>query len=302
MHCVGSAVIAAKATKWQKEMFLEPIAQGQHITTLALSESGTGAHFYFPQTTLQRMEENQYLINGQKTFVTNGAHADSYVLSTMAASSEASASQFSCVVMPEHGAGMEWGQEWDGLGMRGNSSRSLRIRNAFVTGDQILGERGDQLWYVFTVVAPYFLIAMAGTYLGVATRAMEEARNALSKRTYTYNGTNLAQVPLLQHRLGNLWAYVERTKRLIYSAAAQGDAGTPDSMLSILAAKAEAATCAVDVVNEAMTIAGGRGYEKEGILGRLLRDARAAHVMAPTTDILYTWIGRSLLDQPLLSD
>ncbi|WP_231082431.1 acyl-CoA dehydrogenase family protein, partial [Staphylococcus aureus] len=46
MHCVGTAVIAAKATPWQKEHYLEPIAAGRHITTLALSEPGTGAHFY----------------------------------------------------------------------------------------------------------------------------------------------------------------------------------------------------------------------------------------------------------------
>ncbi len=302
MHSVGTAVIAAKATDWQKKTYLEPIAQGKHITTLALSEPGTGAHFYFPQTPLLPLSNNKFLINGGKTFVTNGGHADSYVLSTLAASEDAQPDEFSCIVLDEGTEGMQWEKDWDGLGMRGNSSRSLQLNNVQITSNHILGETGDQLWYIFNVVAPYFLIAMSGTYLGIAERALEEAKTTLAKRTYSHNGTGLAQVSLLQHRLGTLWARVERTRQLIYHAALLGDKNDPEATIALLSAKAEVAHCAVDTVNEAMTLAGGIGYHHNATLGMLLRDARAAHVMAPTTDLLYTWIGRSLLDQPLLSD
>ena len=302
MHCVGTAVIAAKATDWQKKNYLEPIAEGNHLTTLALSEPGTGAHFYIPQTSLLPLSEEVFLVNGAKTFVTNGGQVDSYVLSTAAASDDANPDQFSCIVMNENSEGMVWGKEWDGLGMRGNSSRPLQLNNVRISSNQVLGEKGDQLWYVFNVVAPYFLIAMSGTYLGIAEKALEEARKTLSKRMYTHNGTSLAQVSVLQHRLGTLWAKVERTRQLIYHAALLGDQGDENAVVSILAAKAEVASCAVDTVNEALTLAGGIGYQNNGLLGMLMRDARAAHVMSPTTDILYTWMGRSLLDQPLLSD
>jgi alkylation response protein AidB-like acyl-CoA dehydrogenase len=302
MHCVGTAVIAAKATDWQKTNYLEPIAKGLHLTTLSLSEQGTGAHFYFPQTSLMPLSGSDFLINGTKTFVTNGGHADSYVLSTVGASDVAAADQFSCIVVDEGKEGMQWGKEWDGLGMRGNSSRSLKLENVQISADHILGEKDDQLWYVFNVIAPYFLIAMSGTYLGIAERALSEAKATLTKRVYSYNGTALSQVSLLQHRLGTLWAKVERTRQLIYHAALLGDKGDESALLSLLAAKAEVASCAVDTVNEAMTLSGGIGYQNNGLLGMLLRDARAAHVMAPTTDILYTWLGRALMDQPLLSD
>ncbi len=302
MHCVGTAVIATKATQWQKDNYLVPIAQGKHITTLALSEPGTGAHFYIPQTSLLPISDNNFLITGGKTFVTNGGHADSYVLSTVAATEDASPDQFSCVLVNEGSEGMQWGKAWDGLGMRGNASKALQLNNVTISDKQILGEKGDQLWYVFNVIAPYFLTAMSGTYLGIAERALEEAKKTLFKRTYSHNGSNLAQVSLLQHRLGTLWAKVERTRRLIYNAALSGDRNDPSAILSLLAAKAEVASCAVDTVNEAMTLAGGISYQQNGLLGMLLRDARAAHVMSPTTDILYTWLGRALLDQPLLSD
>ncbi|WP_247236577.1 acyl-CoA dehydrogenase family protein [Telluribacter sp. SYSU D00476] len=302
MHCVGTAVIAAKATEWQKKNYLEPIAAGEHITTLAVSEPGTGSHFYFPQTTLIALDEDDFLINGGKTFVTNGGKADSYVLSTVGASDEARMDQFSCIVLDEDTMGMQWGKGWDGLGMRGNSSISLQLNNIRIAGRHILGEKGDQLWYIFNVVAPYFLMSMAGTYLGIADAALEEAQRTLSSRTYSHNGTNLAEVSILQHRLGTIWARVESTRRLIYNAAMDGDKGDPGALPQILAAKAEVARCVIDVVNEAMTLAGGRGYESNSRLGLLMRDARAAHVMSPTTDLLYTWIGRALLDQPILSD
>mgnify|MGYP001327145951 CR=1 FL=1 len=302
MHCVGSAVIAAKATSWHKEKYLERIARGQHITTLAVSEPGTGAHFYFPQTSLMPMSDETFLVNGGKTFVTNGGHADSYVVSTMAAAEDASPEQFSCIVVDAQAEGLQWGREWDGLGMRGNSSRSLKLNNVTISADHILGAPGDQLWYVFNVVAPYFLTAMSGTYLGIAERALQEGKDILLKRVYAHNGTHLAQVSLLQHRLGVIWARVERTRQLIYNAALQYDAGESKAVPALLAAKAEVASCCVDTVNEVMTLAGGIGYADNGILGLLLRDARASHVMSPTTDLLYTWLGRSLLDQPILSD
>jgi alkylation response protein AidB-like acyl-CoA dehydrogenase len=302
MHCVGTAVIASKATDWQKKNYLEPIAQGQHITSLALSEPGTGAHFYFPQTSLLPVSQNELIVNGSKTFITNGGHADSYVVSTLGATEDASPEQFSCIVLDAHKPGLVWGDEWSGLGMRGNSSRSAHFKDIPISDKHILGEKGDQLWYIFHIVAPYFLMAMSGTYLGIAEAALQEARKTLSKRTYMHSGTGLAQVSILQHRLGVLWSTVERTRKLIYDAAIAGDKGKPNALPLLMAAKAEVGNCVVDVVNEAMTLAGGIGYRENSLLGMYLRDARAAHVMSPTTDLLYTWLGRYLLDQPILSD
>jgi alkylation response protein AidB-like acyl-CoA dehydrogenase len=301
MHCVGSAVIASKATEWQIENYLKPIAEGKHITTLALSETGTGSHFYVPETGL-KSEGNNFLLNGEKTFVTNGKHADSYVVSMAAVDETASPGEFSCAIVDLKSKGVSWGEKWEGLGMRGNSSTNMHLVNVPITGDRILGEKGDQLWYVFNVIAPYFLCAMAGTYLGVAEAAFNEAKNAVSKRNYNYNGTKLSQVSLIQNKLGHAYEKLQMSKALIHNAAMAGDQGLPEAMSLIFCAKTAAANCAVDLVNEAMTLAGGIGYRSNGTLGMLLRDARAAHVMAPTTDILYTWIGRTLLEQPLLTD
>ncbi|GAB7192184.1 acyl-CoA dehydrogenase family protein [Kineococcus sp. NUM-3379] len=301
MHVVATAVIAAKATDTQVKEYLSPIAAGEHLTTLALSEPGTGAQFWLPQTQIRRTEDG-YTVDGEKSFVTNGGRADSYVLSTVAADEDAPSGQFSCVVVPGDAPGLEWVGGWDGIGMRGNSSRRARLDAVHVPHDGLLGAEGDQIWYVFEVVAPYFLVAMAGTYLGVAQAALAEAGRHLRSRRHAHSGRSLAAEPVLQHRLGQLWAQVQRTRSLVRWAATEADTGGPDALPGLCAAKAEVADCAVQVANEAMTLVGGIGYRDRSPLERHLRDARAAHVMSPTTDILRTWTGRALLDVPLLAD
>ena len=299
MHCVGTAVIAAKATARQRERYLDPIARGQHVTTLAVSEPGTGAFFFYPETAVTRVEDG-FLVTGTKSFVTNGAHADSYVMSTAPLSGEGEEGQFNCVLVDRDLPGLAFLDAWTGLGMRSNESRTLRLERVRIPADNLLGEVGDQLWYVFEVIAPYFLMAMAGTYLGVAQAAFDEARLHVGTRRYAHSGELLGAVPVVSHRLGDLWVRLESTRQLIQAAAEKGDAGAADALPAILACKAAAGDTAVTLANEAMTLCGGAAYRENSRLARVLRDARASHVMAPTTDILKGWIGRALLNLPLL--
>jgi isovaleryl-CoA dehydrogenase len=297
MHCVGTAVIAAKATQYHTDRYLTAIAAGDHITTLSLSESGSGAQFYLPEASLVR-EPEHYRINGTKQFVTNAGHADSYVVSTVA--SDCEPGEFSCLVLDRDSPGMEWLEPWAGFGMRGNSSRGLRMSDVCAPIANLLGAEGDQMWYVFEVVAPYFLIATAGTYLGVAQSALDETLRHLGTRTFSTSGDSLAAVPNNQTQVAEMWIRVERTRQLIYHAAEMGDLGHPSAMPLLFASKAEAAETAVWVANEAMTLCGGIAYRENSDLARLLRDARASHVMSPTTALLRLWTGRSLLGEPLI--
>jgi alkylation response protein AidB-like acyl-CoA dehydrogenase len=302
MHCVASAVIAAKATPHHRERYLGPIVRGEHVTTLAFSEPGSGAHFYMPETRMVERSLEEYALDGEKTFVTNGGYADSYVVSTVSVDAKSRPGTFSCVVVPHDAPALRFGPSWNGLGMRGNSSRSLALESTVISRAELLGAPGDQIWYVFNVVAPYFLIAMAGTYLGIASRARREALAHVAGRRYTHSGGALADVTVVQHRLGSLWGLVERTRALVHGAALSADAGDAGALVGVCAAKAEVADCVVSAVGEAMTLCGGTAYRSDGVLWRLLRDARAAHVMSPTTDLLRTWMGRALLDLPLLGD
>jgi len=299
MHCVGTAVIAAKATAHQQNKYLRAIARGEHITTLALSESGTGAHFYLPETALTA-DGACYRVEGTKQFVTNGGHADSYVVSAVAGAGMAEAGDFSCVVVDADTDGMEWLREWRGFGMHGNSSRGLRLHGVRLPREQLLGEEGDQVWYVFEVVAPFFLMAMAGTYLGIAQSALEAAGEHLRSRTFSHSGESLRDFETLQTRYADMWIAVEKTRALVYEAARRGDLGDPEALPFILASKADAGDTAVRLANDAMSICGGTAYAENSRISQMLRAARASHVISPTTDLLRIWIGRSLLGLQLL--
>jgi isovaleryl-CoA dehydrogenase len=299
MHCVASQVIDVRATDEQARRYLEPIATGRHVTSLALSEPGTGVHFYLPRATFQPKDDG-YVVNGHKGFVTSGGKADSYVISVVREHADLDPGTFSCMVVERDAPGASWTDPWDGFGMRGNSSCSLLLEDVVIPSDGLLGAEGDETWYLFEVITPFFIVAMSGVYLGIAQAALEQAVEHLRTRTYAHTGEQVGANDTLAHRLGGLWGTVERTRQLLHHAARLGDAADPAARLALFASKAEVADAAIHVANEAMTLTGGRAYASNGSLARALRDARAAHVMSPSTDLLRTWLGRSLLELPLL--
>lgn len=302
MHCVGSAVIASKVTNSQQEEFLTPICEGKHITSLSLSETGSGSHYYLPQTTMISTKNEGYLINGTKSFATNGGHADSYVVSVVTEEPNQPVGRFNCIIIRGDSPGIQWGPEWTGLGMRGNSSRNLSLNNVKITEKEILGNVGDHIWYIFNIITPYFLTAITGAYLGLARAALEEIKSHVMQRKYTFTGNTLATSSVIQHQIGILWAKYARTRALIYYSTQSYDKGLDNAQLDLFSSKAEVADSVISIVNEGMTLCGGSVYRDDSILNRMLRDARAVHIMSPTTDMLRIWTGRSLLGQPLLTE
>ncbi len=302
MHAVGSAVIASKVTDFQLEKYIKPICEGKHLTSIALSEVGSGSQYYLPETRMQYHSETEYNINGAKSFVINGGQADSYIISAVAENSSTPGEQFNCFMANASTPGMQWGEHWNGLGLRGNSTRNLFLEDVKIPSENVLGEFGDEIWYVFNIITPYFLASMAGSYLGIAKAAIEEVINHIKNREFSFNGRALASSSVIQYRLGHLWAKYARSRALVHYATKCYDMDQDHNLVDLFAAKAEVADSVIEIVNESMTLCGGYAYREGSTLDRLLRDARAAHVMTPTTDILRIWTGRSILEQPLLAD
>ncbi len=300
MHYVATKVLAAKATPSQAQRYLKPIAEGGHITTLALSEPETGAHFYLPRARLCAEDGGGFRLEGHKSFVTNGGRADSYVVSATPPGRELDPGSFSCVVLDADTPGLKWGQAWRGLGMRGNSSREVVFENVRTPSGNLLGSEGDELWYVFEIVAPYFLIAMSGVYLGIARAALDLVVAHLTGRKHEHVHQALSANAALSDQVADLWLRIERARQLVQHAARLGDAGSAQAPQALFAAKIDVAETAVAVTSGAVMLAGGRGYADNGAIARLLRDAQAAHVMSPTTHLLRSWLGHTVLGLPLL--
>ncbi|HKZ09218.1 MAG TPA: acyl-CoA dehydrogenase family protein [Rhodanobacteraceae bacterium] len=299
MHCVATQALVAKATPEHESRYLQPIARGEHLMSLALSEPGTGSHFYLPRSHF-RADEDEFVLSGVKGFVTSGGYADSYVVSLTSPGAENDPGSFTLVLVEGTSEGLRWGEAWRGYGMRGNSSRSVNLEHVRVPAMNLLGAKGDQIWYMFEIVLPYFLTAMAGVYLGLAAASLELAIEHLKTREHQHTGETLSAQPVLWHDVASAWTEVEATRRLAHHAARLADAGDPGAVQALLATKAKVAKTVNQVTDIAMALLGGRGYGENSAVARMHRDARAAQVMSPTTHLVEAWLGRSLLGLPLL--
>ncbi len=293
MHNCGSALIASKANQQQGEAWLRPAATGDKLATLAFSERGTGAHFYNPEITAER-RNGGFVLNGRKSFVTNGGHAAVYPVLVQASGKEG---LDVLLVSPDLG-GVSFEGEWDGIGMTGNSSVAMKLDAVEVPADRLLGAEGDGQELVFNVVAPNFLIGLAAVNIGIAQAAIDASIEHVSARKYG-SGQSLAQIPNIQRTVGEMSIAAEQARQLVAAAAAAGDAGDPAALPLIIQAKIAATEAAQAVTGKAMQITGGQGYTRRLPIERFWRDAHAGSVMAPTNDVLKEWVGKILTGQPL---
>ena len=120
----------------------------------------------------------------------------------------------------------------------------MQLNQVRLPRENLLGQEGDQIWYTFEVVAPYFLIAMAGAYLGLAQAALNATIEHVKARRYSHSGERLADIHTLQYRLAEMNIAVHKSRGLLYQAAYQGDVGDPQATNMILMAKADAADLA----------------------------------------------------------
>jgi len=293
MHACGTAVIAAKATPEQAKSWLSPAAKGKSIATLAFSERGTGAHFYAPELSAAT-KNGAFVLSGRKSFVTSGGHATLYPV-LVNASGEPGLDVI--VVTPDLG-GVGFEGTWDGIGMAGNSSIVMTLEDVMVPRGNIVGAEGDGQSLVFDVVAPTFLIGLAGVNIGIAQAAFDTVVDHAKNRRYP-SGQALAEIQAIQMSLADGSIAIEGARRLLQEAARAAAAGEEAALPLVMQAKIAATECAAQVTERAMRIGGGQAYGRGLPLERHWRDSRAGAVMAPTNDVLREWLGKIYTGLPL---
>ena len=293
MHTCGSAVIAAKATPQQGNTWLRDAATGKSLATLAFSERGTGAHFYAPELKAERNNGN-IVLNGRKSFTTNGGHATLYPVLV----NSASGTGLDIFVVTRDQPGIAFDGTWDGIGMTGNSSIAVSFSNVPLPDANRLGNEGDGQELVFNVVAPTFLTGLAAVNVGIAQAALNDAVEHAKTRKYP-SGQILAEVPVIQGYLADMSIAVEQARQLLLAAAAAADAGEATALPLLISAKIAATEMARKVTDTAMEVGGGQAYSRALPIERHWRDARAGSVMAPTNEVLREWLGKILTGLPL---
>lgn len=290
MHSVTAATVAAGGGA-RSAQYLEAMAAGSMLGTLAFSERGTGAHFYAPELAAVR-EGDRVRIKGRKSFVTSGGHADVYLVLVGSAGGEG----LDCyAVKPDDG--ITFDGEWQGLGMRGNSSVAAEF-DAVVDDAALIGAAGAGAELVFGTVAPFFLAGLAAVNVGIAAAAQAAAIEHAAAPRYS-SGQALAEIQTIQHALADLDMATRTARLAVRDAAWLGDSGDPAALVALMEAKVIATEAAAAVTDRALEVCGGQGYTSALPVERHLRDARAGAVMAPTNAVLRNWIGKALAGLPV---
>jgi len=298
MHYCGTAVIAVKGSVMLKDSVLPAVAHGEHLTTLAFSEAGSGGHFYMPVSEVRRNGHGLRL-TARKTFVTSAGEADSYVVSTRRAGASGP-TDLDLYLVPKATKGFEVEKPFEGLGLAGNASAPMKLENAGLEDGQRLGSEGSGFQTMMEVVLPHFQVGVAAVSLGIATAAFQAASEHVKARKYEHaGGAALAAIPRVQFLAAEMALELRSARAYLNETVRRIAAGDPETMLDVLGVKARAAEAALAVASRAMTLGGGAAFGRRGGLERMFRDAQAASVMAPTTDVLKEFLGKACLGVPL---
>jgi isovaleryl-CoA dehydrogenase len=296
MHYAATAMIEAHGSDELRRM----VAGGEHLTTLAFSEAGSRSHFWAPQSTaIPDASGRAVVLDAAKSWVTAAAHAGTYVWSSTALED---GGPMTLWAVPARTEGLTVGPAFDGFGLRGNESVPVTAVDVRVPRDAMLGADGGGLDLALQIVLPWFLVLSGAFSLGIMEAVADETHAHLLATRLDHLDQSLAQQPLSRVDFARLRIEVDRTRAFLADTLAALDSARPDAMLRVLEVKAVAAEAAVATTDLAMKLCGGAAFRKEVGIERRFRDARAARIMAPTTDALLDFVGRAVFEQPLLGD
>jgi len=293
MHVAAMQVIAAAPDK----QLLEKIKSERALTTLAFSEKGSRSHFWAP---VSRAHQNSkgIEINADKSFVTSAGRADYYVLSTGAVGGK-DVTESTLYLVKRGIEGVDVLGEWKGLGLRGNSSAPMKFKCSLDASSR-LTEEGGGFKAMLEITLPWFQVGSAAVSIGIAEAALGNAiRHTTSARLEHIGGSLAALVPEIRSRLARMQLAVDSSRAYLDQTVSKIEAQSPDAMLGVLGVKAVASENAIRVTDEAMRACGGAAFGGQLSVERHFRDARAASVMAPTTELLYDFIGKAVSGLPL---
>ena len=292
MHYCGTAVLEAFAA----DDVRRAAASGEHLSTLAFSEAGSRSHFWAPSSTARRSGDGIDL-DARKSWVTSASNATAYVWSSKPVDADGTLSTLWLV--PSGTDGIRVDGAFDGLGLRGNDSSPVSADGARIPASAMLGEDGKGFDIMMGTVLPMFNVLSAACSAGIMEAAVQRTAQHVSGTRYAHLGSTLADLPTIRNYVARMRIRTDLARTLLDDTIQALETGRPDTMLRVLSCKAAAGEAAIEVTETAMRVCGGAAFRKDVGVERCFRDAHAAGVMGPTTDVLYDFIGKAVCGLPL---
>lgn len=296
MHNVALMTVLTNGNEELKKKVVKDIVENNKFMALAYSEFGTGTHFYIPEIKVTK-DGGKFIFNGTKSMVTSATHASYYLILTLSTEKEGDINNW---LVPLESEGLEFKMShWKGIGMKGNVSCPMTMTDVKLDEVNRIGEEGSGVDQVFNVVAPYFILGLASVYTGLNLRLSKVTNDYALKRKYP-SGDSLANIETVQVHLGKIYSNGMSAKALTELAARSLVDGEEDAVCKIIAARVAAIENAIESSTLAMRVGGGKTYNCASEIQRLMRDAYAGQIMAPSLDVLNVWLGKAITGQPLL--
>lgn len=283
--------LSKNGTHAQKLKYLPKLCTGEHVGALAMSEPNAGSDVVSMQLRADKKGDN-YILNGNKMWITNGPDADVYVIYAKTDTSAGSKGITAFIVERDY-PGFSRHQKLDKLGMRGSNTCELVFQNCAVPAENILGNEGKGVRVLMSGL-DYERVVLSGGSLGIMDACMDLVVPYIHDRKQF--GQSIGEFQLVQGKVADMYTQMNAAKSYAYTVAAACDRGETtrkDAAAVILYAAELATKMALDTIQ----LLGGNGYINEFPAGRLLRDAKLYEIGAGTSEIRRMLIGRELFNE-----
>jgi citronellyl-CoA dehydrogenase len=279
--------ILALGSEEQKQQWAVPAIKGEKILCLGITEPDAGSDVKGIKTRAVR-DGDEYVINGSKTYITNGHRADVIVLVTKT-DPDAGYDGFTLFLVPMDSPGVIREKKLQKMGMHASDTALLAFQDVRVPASAVLGEVGKGFYHIMWELQGERMIGAAGSVAGAQKCFEKTLEYAKERKAF---GKSIGQFQVIRHKFAEMATKIETARQLVYMTAWRFANGEyPVREISM--AKLHASRIACEVADECIQIHGGAGYMKEYNIERVWRDMRLNRIGAGTDEIMLEVIGRS---------
>jgi alkylation response protein AidB-like acyl-CoA dehydrogenase len=287
---LGCGPLHLAGTDEQKQRYLVPMASGAVLGAYGLTEPGAGSDAGGTRTTA-RLEDDCWVIDGSKRFITNAGHAGTYVVTARTGTTDKGDAEISAFIVPADTPGFSVGRLEDKLGLHASATGELRFENARIPAENLLGAKGDG-FRTFLKILDGGRISIGALAVGLAQAALDASIPYAQTREQF--GRAIGSFQGVAFMVADMATEIEAARSLVWKAAWLKDQGR-DYGLVAAEAKLFASEVSSRATNAAIQIHGGYGYTTDYPVERYLRDAKLTEIGEGTSQVQRLVIARKIL-------
>lgn len=288
MLCVNN--IATNASKEQKEKYLPKLITGEHIGAMAMSEPAYGSDAVGMQCRAKKDGED-YIINGNKMWITNAQFADIVYLYTRTGADKKDLTTF--IIDTKKTEGYSVSKEIHKMGMRSSPTGELSFENAKVSKADRVGAEGDSVKHMMRNLEIERL-TISGISLGIAEACVQQCLRYANEREQF--GKTLGSFQMIQKMIAEMASETEMMRHFLYNICKEWDAGHVSNTAAAMV-KLQLPKMATKIALDAIQIHGGYGYSREFPLERMMRDNKLNEIGAGTNEVMIMIIAKNMLSE-----